>query len=79
MFITVQRSGLVWLTVVDSSNVNDCAYTFFKSLEVETRLYIFPHHLANALISLHAILEALNNSEDVQFYWSLVSADTVLM
>ena len=55
-------------------NVNDSAYIFFKSLKIETRR-VLPHHLANTSTSPHAIFEALNNSEDIQFYWALVSAD----
>ena len=66
-----------WIGLVDRGglfNVNDCAYTFFKSVKIETRC-ILPHHLANTLASHDAIFEALNNSEDIQFYWTLVSAD----
>ena len=62
----VDRGGLF--------HINDCAYTFFKSLEIETR-HVLPHHLADTTTSRDAVFEALSNSEDIQFYWALVSAD----
>ena len=40
-----------WIRLVDRGglfNVNDCTYTFFKSVEIETRRTL-PHHLANTL------------------------------
>ena len=70
---TTARLNGHWLTVVDN-HVNDGAYTFFKAVETETRR-ILPHHLANTATSHDAVLEALKDSEDVQFYWTLVSAD----
>ena len=44
-----------WIGLVDHGwrgglfNVNDCTYTFFKSVEIETRP-ILPHNLANSLM-----------------------------
>ena len=66
-----------WIGLVDRGrlfNINNCAYTFFKSVELETRR-ILPHHLADTSTSHDALFEGLNDSEDIQFYWTLVSAD----
>ena len=66
-----------WIALVDRGglyHVNDGAYTFFKAVETETRR-ILPHQLANTATSRDAVLEAIKDSEDVQFYWTLVSAD----
>ena len=66
-----------WIVLVDRGglyHVNDGTYTFFKAIETETRRILL-HHLANTATSRDAVLEAIKDSEDVQFYWTLVSAD----
>ena len=59
-----------WIALVDRGGLyhdNDGAYTFFKEVETET-WRILPHHLANTATSRYAVLEAIKDSEDVQFY-----------
>ena len=66
-----------WITAIDRGglfHVNDGAYHLFRTIEEETR-QILPRHLANPLNSRDALLEEIKESEDVLFYWSMLSID----
>ena len=53
-------------------HINDSAYHLFRAIEEKTR-QILPRHLA--LNSRDALLEEIKESEDVLFYWSMLSID----
>ena len=55
-------------------HINDSAYHLFRAIE-EKRRQILPRHLANPLNSRDALLEEIKESEDVLFYWSMLSID----
>ena len=66
-----------WIRTVDRGglfHINDSAYHLFKAIEIETR-EILPRELAMPSSSRDALLERIKGSEDVQFYWSLLSID----
>ena len=67
--MAVVREEYEWIALVDRGglfHVNDGAFN-----EIETR----HTHLTNTAISLDAIFEVLEDSEDIQFYWAMVSVD----
>lgn len=66
-----------WITAIDRGglfHINDSAYHLFRAIEEETR-HILPRHLANPPNSRDALLEEIKESEDVLFYWSMLSID----
>ena len=66
-----------WIAAIDRGglfHINDSAYHLFRAIEEKTR-QILPLHLANPLNSRDALLEEIKESEDVLFYWSMLSID----
>jgi len=56
--------------------VNNTAYLLFKQLEIEVqKSYNYRQLLSTQIPSRDEITEKITTSEDVQFYWFLLSSD----
>ena len=53
---------------------NDCAYEFFHEIECVVRLRL-PQHLKSHHSCKDGLIEAIISSDNIQFLWSMLSAD----
>ena len=69
--LLVNRGGLF--------EVNDLTYTLFKEIEMKVRYHLFTiFHGTKSDDDRVAIIKAVTNSDDVRFYWTILSVDILV-
>lgn len=64
-----------WTMLIDRGGlfeVNDMTYTLFKEIEMNVRYHLLTIFHGRSTGDREAIVKAVANSEDVQFYWTLL-------
>ncbi len=64
-----------WTLQVNRGGLFDLTYTLFKEIEMNVRYHLFTVFHSKSRDNRKEIIEAVVNSDDVQFYWTLLSVD----
>ena len=73
----------IWTLLVNRGGlfeVNDLTYTLFKEIEMKVRYHLFTiFHGTKSDDDRVAIIKAVTNSDDVRFYWTILSVDILVV